>query len=518
MWHVVLLVVLQLSPALSIDSRFDEYLWTKELWNDFKLHKPRDRWRIEDAPSTAQYVHSLRQRCDFISADGPGVPKRDTVKSEEAYGDWLSALVDRVVAGAAVFGSVCSSAVEGGFEAVLGDIYEDALPSLGRIRILVEDVCIDTVDNIIKKFTLKREMRQEGAEEWKLEERRDEDEGSYGEEVEAAELACDRFMHQRRGEFVRALHEAAIDIDRELKTVVEWQLNQARGEIGSRREMEGKCEDIHPKCEEWADNGECVRNPSYMLKMCKISCGICDGVPSFEKSCPSVSVKFPHRVVFSRVGVFSLGAYAIERLHKRRETLIDRLQQQLCPQLSHHERHVYPIQEVKYDHILQGKEIDDISRALILELGDKCFLLSSGWWSYEICFFSTIRQLHYDRDGETVLISNLIGSFSEQRTLHIHPLVLQKDDMEKLGLVGERRAYVLQSYENGDKCGDSGMDRSAVIRLLCSEGLKQPPLSSNSIGIAVDEPEACHYVIHIFLPLVCHYPDYTPFPSVNKER
>ncbi len=285
MWHVVLLVVVHLSPALSIESRFDEYLWTKESWKDFKLHKPRDRWRVEDAPSAAQYIHSLRQQCEFISADGPGVPKRDTAKSEEAYADWLSALVDRVVAGATVFGSVCGSAVEGGFEAVLGDIYEDALPSLGRIRILVEDVCIDTVDDIIKKFTLKREVRQDGTEEWKLEQRKEEDEGSYGEEVEAAELACDRFMHQRRGEFVHALHEAAIDIDRELKTLVEWQLEQARGVIGTRRGKEGKCEDIHPKCEEWADNGECAHNPSYMLKMCRISCGICEGDPSFEKSC-----------------------------------------------------------------------------------------------------------------------------------------------------------------------------------------------------------------------------------------
>ncbi len=216
--------------------------------------------------------------------------------------------------------------------------------------------------------------------------------------------------------------------------------------------------------------------------------------------------------------MFSLGAHAIERLHQKREALVDRLQQQLCPQMSHQERQIYPIQEVKYDPILKGREINDVSRALTLELGDKCFLLSRGWWSYEICLFSTIRQLHYDTDGETVLSANLIGSFSEQRTLHIHPLVLQKDDMEKLGLVGERRAYVMQSYENGDKCEENGVDRSAVIRLLCSEGLKQPPLAANSIGIAVDEPDACHYAIHIFLPLMCHYPEYSLFPSVNKER
>lgn len=36
-----------------------------------------------------------------------------------------------------------------------------------------------------------------------------------------------------------------------------------------------ECLDLHPKCAEWADQGECVGNPGYMLKGCKKSCLTC---------------------------------------------------------------------------------------------------------------------------------------------------------------------------------------------------------------------------------------------------
>ena len=35
------------------------------------------------------------------------------------------------------------------------------------------------------------------------------------------------------------------------------------------------CTDDHIKCAEWADLGECVANPKYMLVSCRKACGIC---------------------------------------------------------------------------------------------------------------------------------------------------------------------------------------------------------------------------------------------------
>ena len=35
------------------------------------------------------------------------------------------------------------------------------------------------------------------------------------------------------------------------------------------------CTNSHEKCNDWADQGECVANPAYMLKECMKACGVC---------------------------------------------------------------------------------------------------------------------------------------------------------------------------------------------------------------------------------------------------
>ena len=36
-----------------------------------------------------------------------------------------------------------------------------------------------------------------------------------------------------------------------------------------------KCADLEQLCKAWADKGECKKNPLFMLKRCKVSCGLC---------------------------------------------------------------------------------------------------------------------------------------------------------------------------------------------------------------------------------------------------
>jgi len=40
---------------------------------------------------------------------------------------------------------------------------------------------------------------------------------------------------------------------------------------------EPPCEDNNKRCQEWADRGECKINPNYMLKWCRLSCKVCTG-------------------------------------------------------------------------------------------------------------------------------------------------------------------------------------------------------------------------------------------------
>ena len=38
---------------------------------------------------------------------------------------------------------------------------------------------------------------------------------------------------------------------------------------------EALCEDDLPNCKEWAEGGECEKNPSYMNSNCRLSCHQC---------------------------------------------------------------------------------------------------------------------------------------------------------------------------------------------------------------------------------------------------
>jgi len=46
---------------------------------------------------------------------------------------------------------------------------------------------------------------------------------------------------------------------------------------------EAACTDNRPReCSKWAAEGECVKNPSFMLRSCRLSCGQCSGPPTAE--------------------------------------------------------------------------------------------------------------------------------------------------------------------------------------------------------------------------------------------
>ena len=42
------------------------------------------------------------------------------------------------------------------------------------------------------------------------------------------------------------------------------------------------CEDKNQHCKSWALNGECEKNPKYMLFNCSKSCGVCPGMHAYK--------------------------------------------------------------------------------------------------------------------------------------------------------------------------------------------------------------------------------------------
>ena len=44
---------------------------------------------------------------------------------------------------------------------------------------------------------------------------------------------------------------------------------------GWARAAGAQCQDDNAMCQQWAANGECQSNPSYMMESCRESCGKC---------------------------------------------------------------------------------------------------------------------------------------------------------------------------------------------------------------------------------------------------
>lgn len=55
---------------------------------------------------------------------------------------------------------------------------------------------------------------------------------------------------------------------------------------------EALCEDNLPNCVEWAQSGECSKNPSYMNSNCRLSCKQCAAKPKAKR--PKLDIKVRH--------------------------------------------------------------------------------------------------------------------------------------------------------------------------------------------------------------------------------
>ncbi|RMX34540.1 hypothetical protein pdam_00021147 [Pocillopora damicornis] len=51
--------------------------------------------------------------------------------------------------------------------------------------------------------------------------------------------------------------------------------------------IKGSCEDKNVHCKSWAFNGECGKNPKYMLFNCPKSCGVCPVCEDKNEHCKS---------------------------------------------------------------------------------------------------------------------------------------------------------------------------------------------------------------------------------------
>ena len=76
-------------------------------------------------------------------------------------------------------------------------------------------------------------------------------------------------------------------LERKTKAVYRTMSNARKRAISCQfgSSADSTCPDLNDRCQEWAGNGECILNPTWMLFNCKQSCEVCTaiGEPQKEK-------------------------------------------------------------------------------------------------------------------------------------------------------------------------------------------------------------------------------------------
>ncbi|CAI5746365.1 unnamed protein product [Peronospora destructor] len=138
-----------------------------------------------------------------------------------------------------------------------------------------------------------------------------------------------------------------------------------------------------------------------------------------------------------------------------------------------------------------------------LEDAQKCLTRTEGWWTYEFCFGSSVRQYHRNADGHITAEFSL-GMFDAEgnRELERTGSALVSEYIDATHDV-PRPAY-LELYDDGTFCRDSEnhVSRKTKIFYYCSQGG-----TSHQI-LTVKEMQTCTYTLKVSSPVLCDHPHF----------
>ena len=148
------------------------------------------------------------------------------------------------------------------------------------------------------------------------------------------------------------------------------------------------------------------------------------------------------------------------------------------------------------------KESSDIKTLLSpLSANKVCIKKNEGWWTYELCFGSKIRQFHMEQSGE-ITIDFSLGEYDTK----------VNEEMEKKGssftaeyLDGThehaRVAYATE-YASGTRCAETSDRRKTRMLMYCN------PASTRHVILSVKEVATCSYEMKVATSIVCTHPNF----------
>uniref|UniRef100_A0A7S1HI88 MRH domain-containing protein n=1 Tax=Hemiselmis andersenii TaxID=464988 RepID=A0A7S1HI88_HEMAN len=114
-------------------------------------------------------------------------------------------------------------------------------------------------------------------------------------------------------------------------------------------------------------------------------------------------------------------------------------------------------------------EAEDALRAL----EGKCFYRNDGWWTYEFCYQSHVRQMHIDPNSNKVVQQHTLGVYSPTAPFELHHQPDRLDHTDNLDTEGPAWTTSLTAvYGGGDECAPGGWwytcewVRAKILRIL----------------------------------------------------
>jgi hypothetical protein len=169
------------------------------------------------------------------------------------------------------------------------------------------------------------------------------------------------------------------------------------------------------------------------------------------------------------------------------------------------------------------------------QLKGYCGHLYMGWWSYEWCFEQYISQFHIELDPASEKIQ--ASDFTRLGEFHSRSITTDPSSRPKNLLAsGEvELATIVEKYEGGDICPETGKFRSSTVTIICCSsdvisthknklptgGFRQGSgLQSNVVDAAlysVRERDMCTYDLVVCTSLLCAGPSTELVPNDNGK-
>ncbi|CAG8665872.1 12455_t:CDS:2, partial [Funneliformis caledonium] len=171
----------------------------------------------------------------------------------------------------------------------------------------------------------------------------------------------------------------------------------------------------------------------------------------------------------------------------------------------------------------ENREDVDLMRkglALLEPLQNNCLYYNQGWWTYEYCHLSHVKQFHQIiRPNMKPIEDRSVASFYLGRYDPRHATLPSsykdkegsKNSQQQLGTdlqAGGGKKYLVQRWSDGTKCDLTGKPRKVEIQFHCN------PQSKDGISV-VTEMSTCYYLVVIHTPRLCNDP---AFLSKNLNK